>query len=824
MAKDLAAQYEPIIQGAAKAFDLDPNILRGMAQTESGFDPDVISGKRQSKAGAIGIMQFMPETAKRFGVDPTNPKQAIFASAQYLRENLDKFGGDYQKAVAGYNWGENRDAYNQSDWVKRLPDETKGYVKKVLTSAAQRAGSEEEPVAAPAQARPTVADAIPDTRGDVPEWGRKNPRLYGLAGAAREVLGPIIEAGGAILGGIGGAAAGAPAGPLGIAAGGVGGAGAGYATGKEATRLADIALGNVAPTPVSEAPARVLGNVAEGGMMETGGRLAAPVIGAAVKGGAQLIGKAIDLPKQSAQKAARIARESVGDLDVVVNALRTARPGATPAQALAEAGINEPVAQALLSRSALRKEGAKFFSDVTATENADAINALSQIAGGATQTGAKAGQAAAKKEVNALLEPIKDQILARANVGGTTGAALRQEAVDQSAKAAAAVEDVRRFTAAGERIPGVSEKLSAQQFPGQPKAPLKYTYMGELQKKADDVATQAAKGSLEHGEAARFAQAAADQLEAAGLKPLESAPILQSLQRVSSDPKLAGSEAVKYLPRVADDIQKWTQAGGVIDATALDSIRKNSVNAVINDMTNLDAKAKKALAAKVMGELKPVLIDAIEGAGGTGYRQYLTDYANEMQKIGQMKLGAKALDLFEKSPKRFVALVEGNSPKDVEKIFGPGSYDIVSEMSQDAMKTLQSTGKLIKGRAVAAEQSEKGITAFQQVLEENTSKFRLPNFLSPKITATNTVLDVLEKKVGKDTVRKLTEASKTTKDFDALLNTLPAVERNKVLKVLNNPSEWGNAAIRKAFKTPGVGAAGVNALRGPVENQNALIE
>ena len=162
MAKDLAAQYEPIIQGAAKAFDLDPNILRGMAQTESGFDPDVISGKRASKAGAIGIMQFMPETAKRFGVDPTNPKQAIFASAQYLRENLDKFGGDYQKAVAGYNWGENRDAYAQKDWVKRLPAETKDYVKKVLTHAAQRTGPEEEkPAAKPAAA---ATDAIPTAR------------------------------------------------------------------------------------------------------------------------------------------------------------------------------------------------------------------------------------------------------------------------------------------------------------------------------------------------------------------------------------------------------------------------------------------------------------------------------------------------------------------------------------------------------------------------------------------------------------------------------------------------------------------------------------
>ena len=822
MAKDLAAQYEPIIQGAAKAFDLDPNILRGMAYAESEFDPDVISGKRASKAGAIGIMQFMPNTAKEYGVDPTNPKQAIFASAQYLRENLDKFNGDYQKAVAGYNWGQNRNTFNRDDWVKDLPPETKSYVKKVLTHAAQRAGSEEEKPAAPAQARST--DAIPDGRGDVPEWGRKNPRLYGLAGAAREVLGPIVEAGGFILGSIGGAAAGAPAGPLGITAGGVGGAGAGYATGKEAVRAADIALGNVAPTPLSEAPTRIAGDVAEGATMETGGRLAAPVIKAAVKGGAQLVGKAIDLPKQSTQKAARIARESVGDLDVVINALRNARPGATPAQALGEAGINEPTALALLDRmKGQTTAGAKFFSDVTAAENAEAMNALAQIAGGTTQTGAKAGQAATKKQVNALLEPMKKQILARANVGGTTGAALRQEAADQAGKAAAAVEDVRRFTAAGERIPGVAERLSAERFPGQPKAPLKYTYMGDLQKKADEVATQAAKGSLEFGEASRLAQAAADQLEAAGLKPLQSGPILQSLQRVATDPKLAGSEAVKYLPRVADDIQKWTSAGGVIDARALDSIRKNSVNAVINDMTNLDTKAKKALAAKVMTELKPLIVNAIEGAGGKGYRQYLTDYANEMQKIGQMKLGAKAMDLFEKSPKRFIALVEGNSPKDVEKIFGPGSYDLVSEMSQDAMKTLQSTGKLLKGRA-AAKPTEEGLAAFAKVLEENTSKFRLPNFLSPKITATNTVLNVLEKKVGKETIRTLTEASKTTKDFDKLLNTLPAVERTKVLRVLNNPSEWGNAAVRKAFGTPGVSAATINALRGPVETENALVQ
>lgn len=628
----------------------------------------------------------------------------------------------------------------------------------------------------------------------------------------KKYVAPVAEAGGAILGG----AAGTALGPFGTVAG----AGLGYGAVKELENLADVYIGGKKPREGAAVITEPVKNVIEGSTMEAGGRVAAPIIGAAIKGGAQLVGKAVDLPQHITQKAARIAKESVSDMDAVVNVLRNARPGITPAQALGEAGINEPTAIALLDRMKGKTAGsAKYFTDVPIAEDTAALNALAQIAGGTSQTDAKVGQAAAKKEVNALLEPIKNQILARANVGGTTGAALRQEAVDQSAKAAAAVEDVRRFTAAGERIPGVSEKLSAQQFPGQPKAPLKYTYMGELQKKADEVATQAAKGSLEHGEAARLAQGAADQLEAAGLKPLESAPILQSLQRVAADPKLAGSEAVKYLPKVADDIQKWTQAGGVIDATALDSIRKNSVNAVINDMTNLDAKAKKALAAKVMTELKPVLIDAVEGAGGTGYRQYLTDYANEMQKIGQMKLGAKATEMFKKTPEKFIDLVEGNLPKEVEKIFGPGSYDIAVEMSQDAMKTLESTGKLLKGR-IAAKPTEEGLSAFRQVLEENTSTFKLPNFLSPKITATNTVLDVLERKVGKNVIRQLVEASKTTRDFDKLLNTVPAVDRVKILQVLNNPAEWG---ISKTLKTPGAAAGAINALS-PQQNQNALIQ
>jgi hypothetical protein len=94
---------------------------------------------------------------------------------------------------------------------------------------------------------------IPEPRAEVPAWARQYPRLYGVAGAARETLGPLLEMGGMIGGGLTGATAGTfGAGPVGTAAGGITGASLGYSGAKEINRLADIALGNVPP----QAPGR----------------------------------------------------------------------------------------------------------------------------------------------------------------------------------------------------------------------------------------------------------------------------------------------------------------------------------------------------------------------------------------------------------------------------------------------------------------------------------------------------------------------------------------------------------------------------------------
>jgi len=113
---------------AADRFGVDPGVLAGMLMKESALRPDVISGETKSRAGAIGVMQFMPATAERYGIDPTDPVQSIIGAAAYLRDNLQKFDGDYGKAIAGYNWGENREAFNSPDWQAKLPAETRDYV------------------------------------------------------------------------------------------------------------------------------------------------------------------------------------------------------------------------------------------------------------------------------------------------------------------------------------------------------------------------------------------------------------------------------------------------------------------------------------------------------------------------------------------------------------------------------------------------------------------------------------------------------------------------------------------------------------------------
>jgi soluble lytic murein transglycosylase-like protein len=118
-------RYDGLVNAAAQRYGIDPAVLHGLIQQESGFDPN-----STSSAGALGLTQLMPGTAASLGVtNPLDPAQSIDGGARYLREQLDAFGGDVVKALAAYNAGPG--AVQRYGGVPPYA-ETQDYVRKVL--------------------------------------------------------------------------------------------------------------------------------------------------------------------------------------------------------------------------------------------------------------------------------------------------------------------------------------------------------------------------------------------------------------------------------------------------------------------------------------------------------------------------------------------------------------------------------------------------------------------------------------------------------------------------------------------------------------------
>jgi murein DD-endopeptidase MepM/ murein hydrolase activator NlpD len=138
-------------RAAVDAGHPDPIQFVEQMRQESNFDPDVISGRRRSSAGAIGIAQFMPATAASLGVDPLDPQASLDAAARLMKSYYDKYG-DSATALAAYNAGEG--AVQRYGGVPPYT-ETRSYVSTITqrTEAARQAN----PINVTGQGSPQVA-------------------------------------------------------------------------------------------------------------------------------------------------------------------------------------------------------------------------------------------------------------------------------------------------------------------------------------------------------------------------------------------------------------------------------------------------------------------------------------------------------------------------------------------------------------------------------------------------------------------------------------------------------------------------------------------
>ena len=306
------------------------------------------------------------------------------------------------------------------------------------------------------------------------------------------------------------------------------------------------------------------------------------------------------------------------------------------------------------------------------------------LRGGTTQTAGMGGLEAGRKAVTAGTAGMREQALSAADVGRTQILPLERQAAGLRQGVASEVDRARRFLGLADEQGMVLGQMDDLGDVFDPTAINRQrALIGGLEQRGGEAAAR----SLQMGAAARTAEEAAANLRAQGLQPLDVSNVVNKLRTEAAQAQYVNPPRYKLLTEFANNLEARAQAfGGVIDATGLYELRKNMGNVVADILGPTEPNALRKYTAQLIGETQPLIDDAIEAAGGKGWREYLNSFAQGMRQVERQAFERELSKLPE--PK-FAEVMAGQKPEMVEKFFGPGRYDINVELMGPNLPTAQ---------------------------------------------------------------------------------------------------------------------------------------
>jgi hypothetical protein len=413
-------------------------------------------------------------------------------------------------------------------------------------------------------------------------------------------------------------------------------------------------------------------------------------------------------------RAAEILRDFISEnADAITKALQNApsKIKASTAEFLASKNLLTPEIAAVTRFATERGSGELL--DV-ATERAAAQKIVrDRLRGGETQTNAMTNIAAAKRQLQEETGLQRDEALGLADVGRLQINPAEQEAAAAYTLARELTDNARRLTGASKNF-GDSPMFTS----------------------GADQATYSAQQAFAD---ARTAEDVAANLRAQGLKPLDVSKVVANLRAEADKAEFVSPDRYKILSEFANNLQRRAaKLGGTIDATGLNLARREMSAFVSSILGTSDPKALREGTAQLVAAAQKPIDEAIDAAAGTPpgqvgpYRKYLDAFSGGMKNIERQDFQRQLTKLPEA---RFVKVMEGDDTDFVEDIFGPGRFDINTELQGPVLATAKKLASDIKAQRAVAQ------TGFQDLSQSQRLGF--PKGARNKVTETLQPANVL---------------------------------------------------------------------------------
>jgi len=417
-----------------------------------------------------------------------------------------------------------------------------------------------------------------------------------------------------------------------------------------------------------------------------------PVIGHMAKFGA---GKTFDFlaGRLGEVEAARILREIVSsNADAITKALSNApsKIKASTAEFLASKKLLTPEIAAVTRVATSGKSGGELLD--VATERAAAQKIVrDRLRGGETQTNAMTNIAAAKKALQDETAIQREQALGPADIGRTVIAPAERRAVQARAALQNELDTAARYMDDPDFDARVSQYL----------------------------------------EDARSAEEVAANLRAQGLEKLDISKVVTNLRAEADKAEFVSPDRFKILSEFANNLERRAaKMGGTIDAQGLYLARREMGNFVSSILGTSDPKALRQGTSQLVAAAQQPIDDAIEAAGGAGWKDYLNTFAKGMQGIERQTFQRKLAELPEA---RFAKVMAGQDTDFITKNLGFGRFDIDEELQGPVLATAKKLGRDIEAQRAVAQTGLQDLSQSQKLGFAEGAQAKVGAMLEPSV-------------------------------------------------------------------------------------------